>query len=342
MGILSNVPAIILLVLVVAFLGYTGFRLGLPFLVRRIAGLVFVLLSVSVITFLLGKAAPTNGIDGQLAERWTPARAALLYHHYGLDKSWWEQYLDFLNRLLHFDLGESWTIRGASVNDLIARQLPASLLLGGFAIVLAVAVGVSAGLFAAFRSNTRYDTTVQTAALFFFALPTFVLVPFFRVAMYWLYNNDLPHLPVTSTEFGFAHPEQMIAPILIFSAIQMAFFVRITRTSTLEVLRQDYVRTAKAKGLSNRAVVWRHTFRNALIPLITAIGPALALIVNGAFITEALFNIPGIGFTALSAISNNDFPILEGTVLLLAVSVVFMNLVTDVAYGIADPRIKSA
>jgi len=342
MEILSNVPAIILLVVVVAFLGFTGYRLGLPFLVRRIAGLVFVLLSVSLITFFLGKAAPTNGIDGQLAEKWTPARAALLYHHYGLDKPLHEQYGDFLVKLLHFNLGESWTIRGASVNELIARQLPASLLLGGTAIILAIGVGVSAGLFSAFRSNTRYDTAVQTSALFFFALPTFVLVPFYRVAMTWLYDQGLPHLPITSTEFGFGHIDQMIAPILIYSIIQIAFFVRITRTSTLEVLRQDYVRTAKAKGLSSRTVVWRHTFRNAMIPLITAIGPALALIVNGAFITEALFNIPGIGFTAINAIGNNDFPILEGTVILLAVTVVFMNLVSDVAYGVVDPRIKSA
>jgi ABC-type dipeptide/oligopeptide/nickel transport system permease component len=329
-------------VVVVAFLGYTGFRLGLPFLVRRIAGLVFVLLSVTIITFLLGKAAPTNGIDGQLGARYTPERAALLYKHYGLDKPWVDQYRDFLSRLLHFDLGESWTTPGQSVNDLITRQLPASLLLGGFALLLAVIVGVSAGLYAAFHSNTRYDTAVQTSALFFFALPTFVLVPFYRVAMTWLYNNDLPHLPVTSSDFGFAHIDQMIAPILIFSLIQMAFYTRITRTSTLEALRQDYVRTAKAKGLTNRTVVWRHTFRNAVIPLITAVGPALALIVNGAFITEALFNIPGIGFTALTAIGNNDFPVLEGTVILLAVSVVFMNLVTDVAYGVADPRIKAA
>jgi ABC-type dipeptide/oligopeptide/nickel transport system permease component len=342
MEILSSAPAIILVLVVMAFLAFTGFRLGLPFIVRRIAGLVFVLLSITIITFLLGKAAPTNGIDGQLAEKWTPARAAILYHYYGLDKSWPEQYLDFLTRLLHGNLGESWVIRGASVNDLIARQLPASLLLGGLALLLAVVVGVSLGLYAAFRANTRYDTVVQTCALFFFALPTFVLVPFYRAAMTWLYDNDLPHLPVTSTDFGFAHPDQMIAPILIYSLIQMAFFVRITRTSTLEVLRQDYVRTAKAKGLSNRTVVWGHTFRNAIIPLITAVGPALALIVNGAFITEALFNIQGIGFTAITAIGNNDFPILEGTVILLAVSVVFMNLVTDVAYGVVDPRIKSA
>jgi ABC-type dipeptide/oligopeptide/nickel transport system permease component len=157
-----------------------------------------------------------------------------------------------------------------------------------------------------------------------------------------LYNNDLPHLPLTSTDFGFSHPEEMIAPILIFSAVQTAFWIRITRTSTLEVLRQDYVRTAKAKGLSQRAVVWRHTFRNALIPLITAIGPALALIVSGAFITEALFNIPGIGFTTLQAVSQNNFPVLEGTVMLLAISVAIMNLVTDVAYGVVDPRIKSS
>ena len=342
MEIFSNAPAIVLVVLLVAFLVFTGARLGLPFVVRRVAGLVFVLFGASFVTFVLGYFAPTSAVDAQLGEKWTPEKAARLYHHYGLDLPPWQQYGNFLNRLLHFDLGESYLQPGRAVWDIIRQQLPASILLGLSAVILAVVVGVSAGLIAALRSNTRYDTTIQGASLFFYALPTFVLVPFYRVFMLFLYNNDLPHLPLSSTDFGFSHPEQMIAPILIFSAVQIAFWIRITRTSMLEVQRQDYVRTAKAKGLSGRSVVWRHSFRNAMIPLITAIGPAIALIVNGAFITEALFNIQGIGFTTLQSIGQNNFPVLEGTVMLLAVSVAVMNLVTDVAYGVADPRIKSS
>jgi ABC-type dipeptide/oligopeptide/nickel transport system permease component len=341
MDFFSNLPVVILVVALIAFLVFTGIRLGLPFLVRRVAGLIFVLFGASFITFWLAYFAPTNAVDNLLGDKWTPQKAAVLYHHYGLDQPALVQYWNFLNRLLHFDLGESWLERGRSVWSIISLQLPASILLGLSAVILALLVGISAGLIAALRANSRYDTAIQGASLFFFAMPTFVLIPFYQVLMIILYNNDIPHLPLSSTEFGLSHPDQMIAPILIFAVVQIAFWIRITRTSTLEVLRQDYVRTAKAKGLSQRAVVWRHTFRNAMIPLVTAIGPAIALIVNGAFITERIFNINGIGFTTLLAIGQNNFPVLEGTVMLLAVSVAIMNIVTDVAYGIVDPRIKS-
>jgi ABC-type dipeptide/oligopeptide/nickel transport system permease component len=342
MDFFSNLPVVILVVALIAFLVFTGMRLGLPFLVRRVAGLIFVLFGASFITFWLAYFAPTNAVDGILGDKWTAAKAAVLYRHYGLDQPALVQYWNFLNRLLHFDLGESWLQPGRSVWSILSQQLPASLLLGLSAIILALLVGISAGLIAALRANSRYDTAIQGASLFFFALPTFVLIPFFQVAMIFLYQHDIPNLPLSSTDFGFSRPDQMIAPILIFAVVQIAFWIRITRTSTLEVLRQDYVRTAKAKGLSQRAVVWRHTFRNAMIPLITAIGPAIALIVNGAFITERIFNINGIGFTTLLAIGQNNFPVLEGTVMLLAVTVALMNIVTDVAYGIVDPRIKSA
>jgi ABC-type dipeptide/oligopeptide/nickel transport system permease component len=340
-NVFSNLPAVILVTLLIAFLVFTGMRLGLPFLVRRVAGLIFVLFGASFITFWLGHFAPTNAVDGILGDKWTAEKAAVLYHHYGLDLPPWTQYWNYLNRLLHFDLGESWLNPGQSVWGIISRQLPASMLLGLSAIFLALLVGISAGMIAALRANSRYDTSIQGASLFFFALPTFVLIPFYQVAMIFLYNHDIPNLPLSSTDFGFSRPDQMIAPILIFALVQIAFWIRITRTSTLEVLRQDYVRTAKAKGLSQRSVVWRHTFRNALIPLVTAVGPAIALIVNGAFITERLFNINGIGTTALQSILQNNFPVLEGTVMLLAITVALMNIATDVAYGIVDPRIKS-
>jgi len=341
MDVLSNLPAIILLTLIVGFLVFTGFRVGLQFLVKRIAGLVFVMFAASFITFALGAWSPITAVDAQLGDKYTPQKAAILHHFYGLDKPFFERYWDYVTRLMRFDLGDSWISRGRSVWSILSGQLPASLLLGLSAAGIAVLVGVSAGMFAALRSNSRYDTAVQGSALFFFALPTFVLYPIFAIAMTFLYNRDLPYLPVVSTEFGLAHPEQMIAPILIFALVQTAFYVRITRTSTLEVLRQDYVRTAKAKGLSQRQVVWRHTFRNAMIPLLTAIGPALAFIVNGAFVTETVFNIQGVGTTTLSSIQQNNTPVVQGTVILLAVAVALMNLVTDVLYGVIDPRIKS-
>ena len=256
MDIFSNLPVVILVVALIAFLVFTGMRLGLPFLVRRVAGLVFVLFGVSFITFWLGYFAPTNAVDGILGDKWNPVKAAVLYHHYGLDLPPWTQYWNFLNRLLHFDLGESWLNPGQSVWSIISKQLPATMLLGLSAIFLALIVGISAGMIAALRANSRYDTAIQGGSLFFFALPTFVLIPFYQVAMITLYNHDIPNLPLSSTDFGWSHPEQMVAPIVIFALVQAAFWIRITRTSTLEVLRQDYVRTAKAKGLSQRSVIW--------------------------------------------------------------------------------------
>ncbi len=183
MDIFSNLPVVILVVALIAFLVFTGMRLGLPFLVRRVAGLVFVLFGASFITFWLGYFAPTNAVDGILGDKWTPAKAAVLYHHYGLDLPPWTQYWNYLNRLLHFDLGESWLNPGQSVWSIISKQLPASMLLGLSAIFLALIVGISAGMIAALRANSRYDTAIQGASLFFFALPTFVLIPFYQVAM---------------------------------------------------------------------------------------------------------------------------------------------------------------
>jgi ABC-type dipeptide/oligopeptide/nickel transport system permease component len=342
MSIFSSLPAVILLLAVIGFFIFTGVRLGIAFLVRRLAGLVFVLVSVLSITYVLSYYAPVDAIATQLGNKFTPDAYNRLKAHYHLDLGFWERFGYFANNLIHFNLGESYLQRGQNVGDIIARQLPASLMLGGIATIFAVTTGVVLGVIAAVRANTRYDTGAQILALFFFAVPTFAIVPFYRLAMIQLGNWGLPALPVTSTEFGFAHPDQLIAPILVFSIIQLAFYTRLTRTSLLEVLRQDYVRTARAKGLTSRQVLWGHAFRNSMIPLITAIGPALAFIVNGAFITESLFNIQGIGQQTLSAIQDGDTPVLFATVILLAVAVALMTLVTDVLYGLVDPRIKTA
>ncbi len=341
MDLLSNLPAVIALVLVVAFLAFTGSRLGLSFLVRRLAGLVFVLFATSFLTFVFGIIAPTNAIDAQLGDKWTLAKAKVLYARYGLDKPWYEQYVSYVNRLLHGNLGISYLNPDRQVGDTIARQLPQSLVLGLSAAFLAITVGITLGIIAGIRANTRYDTGIQGFALVFYALPTFVLIPVYQVAMVILQTHDIPHLPLSATEFGFAHLDQYFPPVILFAIVQLAAYTRLTRTSLLEVLRQDYVRTARAKGLSDRAVIWGHAFRNAMIPLITAVGPALAFLVNGAFITESLFNIQGIGLTTITAIQSNDFPLLQATVIMLAAAVVFFNLVTDVLYGVVDPRIKS-
>lgn len=336
----ANLPGIIALVALVGFLAYIAFRIGFRFLVRRLAGLVFILLGVTFITFILGYFAPGDAVVGQLGVHYTPQAAAQLRHYYGLDLPWYQQYGDFLVRLLHLNLGTSYINRDQSVWDILRRGVPISLQLGLLATVVSVLVGVPMGVMAAVKANTSVDTIIQSFALALFAIPSFVLIAFFAVAMIKLNDNSLPHLPVAGWDW--TDPATVVAPILVVAATGLALFTRLTRTSLIEILRQDYVRTARAKGLDERTVVMRHAFRNALIPLITVLGPLLASTVNGLFVVELLFNIPGIANQTVTSVTQRDFPVLQGTVIILAVAVALLNLAADVAYGIADPRIKVA
>ena len=332
-----NVFAILAVVVLLAFIAYATARIGPRFMVRRLAGLVFVLLGVSFIIFILGFFAPGDAIFTQLGQHYTPEAAAALRHAYGLDLPWYTQYLNFLNRLIHFDLGTSFDNDTRSVWDILRLYVPASVQLGISGTVLALIVGVPLGILAAVRANSRVDSSLQTVGLVLYALPSFVIIPLFFVAMVSLHQRGVPTLATS----GWGTIDSEIAPIAIFGLGIFAYYLRLTRASLLEVLGQDYVRTARAKGVRERVVVWRHAFRNAVIPLLTAVGPALAFAVVGVFIVEDLFNIPGIGQETIAAIGNRDFPIVQGVTILLASAVVFMNLVTDVAYGLADPRIKT-
>jgi ABC-type dipeptide/oligopeptide/nickel transport system permease component len=330
-----NIAEIIAILVVIAVFAFGAIRIGIRFLIRRLAGLVFVMFGVSFITFILGYITPGSPVD-LLCSKCTATKLAALHHFYGLDQPWYVQYGTFLNNLLHFDLGLSFEIRGLRVADVLAQGIPISAQIGILAIILQVCIGVPVGIFAAVRAGKASDTALMTLMLVFFALPTFVLIPFFQLAMVALSQHHLPFLPVA----GWGQPINLIAPVGILALIGMGFYARLTRTTLLEVLEQDYVRTARAKGLNERLVVYRHAFRNSLVPLVTAIGPAIAFIVGGAFFTETLFNIPGIGFMAVSAIQTKDMPVVQGTVMIVAAAVAIMNLVVDVVYGILDPRIK--
>jgi ABC-type dipeptide/oligopeptide/nickel transport system permease component len=336
-ALLSNAIGILVVLALIGFLVFTGFRLGPRFLVRRLAGLVFVLLGVTFITFIMGYFAPGNAVYQQLGQHYTKPQYDALIHAYGLDLPWYQQYANYVIRLLHFDLGRSFINDSQSVWDILRLYVPASIQLGFAGVITALILGIPTGILAAVRSSSRTDTSLQSVALVLYALPTFVLIPFYQLLMVHLYIAGLPSLPVS----GWDNLSEQIGPILIFGAGAFAYYLRLTRASMLEVLHQDYIRTARAKGLRENVVVWRHAFRNAIIPLITAVGPALAFAVAGLFVVERLFNIPGIGNQALASVFQRDWPVVQGTTILLALAVVFMNLVTDVAYGFADPRIRS-
>lgn len=335
----SNLPAIGAGVVGLAFLGYVLFRLGPVFLARRLVGLLAVMFGVSFITFILGYFAPGDTVVEQLGKAYAvKSERDTIRHFYGLDLPWYEQYGKYLNRLLRFDLGYSWSDRTLKVWNILRIFVPTSMALGLASLAFAVLLGVPLGMLAAVRSNSHYDTLIQVVALTLYAGPTYVIIPFYQLAMVWLYNNNLPHLGIA----GWGTWDTEIAPIVITGLASFAFYVRFTPSSVVEVMRQDYVRTARAKGLSERIVLWRHVLRNAMLPLVTILGPAIGFVVTGLFITEQLFNIPGIGVVSLKAIGERDYSVVQGVVILLAASVALMNVAADIAYGLVDPRIRTA
>jgi ABC-type dipeptide/oligopeptide/nickel transport system permease component len=335
---LGSLPAIIAVLFVIGVLAYGGIRIGPRFLIRRLAGLVFVLLGVTFVTFILGYLSPGSPVELLCQSKCTAPIIAQLNHLYHLDLPWYEQYGAFLNNLLHFDLGLSFTQRGRHVWDILGSGVPISAQLGLSALVFQVLIGVPIGIIAAVRAGSKVDTASMTFALVLFAIPTFISIPFYQLIMVQLSLHNLPYLPVSGWEGLF--DVHAVGPVLLLTLLGLGFYARLTRSTMLEVLGQDYVRTARAKGLQERVVIVRHAFRNAMVPLVTALGPAIAFVVGGAFFTETLFQIPGIGNIAVTSITNKDMPTVQGTVIIVAVSVAIMNLGVDLVYGILDPRIK--
>lgn len=334
---LANIPAIIALLVVLALFAYAGVRIGLRFLLQRIAGLVFVLVGVTFIVFVLGLLSPGSPVLSQCGPKCTPQAAEALIRLYHLDDPWYQQYFRFMNDLLHFDLGISFASRGRHVWDILKSGVPLSAEIGLTALFFQLLVGIPVGVLAAVRNGSRFDTGSMSLALIFVAVPTFLTIPIFQVSNVLLYQQHLPHL---QSSWSAEDPLRFVAPVILLALLGMGFYARLTRTTMLEVLGQDYIRTARAKGVKERVVVYRHGLRNALVPLVTAIGPSIAFVVGGAFFTETLFNIPGIGNIAVSSVGAKDMPVVQGTVILVAVAVAVMNLVVDVVYGLLDPRIK--
>ncbi len=313
----------------------------LQFLVKRIVGLIFVLLGISFITFIMGHFAPGDPITALLGPR---AGNRQLYnqlaHVYGLDLPWYTQYWNFLTHALRGDFGLSFQNEGQSVTSVLAPTIGVSVQLGLMAFAVTLLVGVPVGILAALRRNTWIDTTGMGIMLFLYALPTFVLIPIYQLVMVFFVqrlNLDTSPLPIVGWEDG---PQYKIMPVLILAAAGMGYYARLTRTVMLEVLGQDYVRTARSKGLRERVVIYVHALRNAMLPLLSVIGPSLAYIVNGAFVVELLMVVPGVGQYSVSAIQFRDWPVVQATVLILALAVVVMNFLTDICYSLVDPRIR--
>ena len=302
------------------------------FIVNRMLWTIPVLWLVATVTFVLMHTAPGGPFDAKSAgKQLDPALEASFNRHYGLDKPLWQQYAIYLNNAAHFDFGTSYTQEGTSVVAVIMQGFPYSARIGVYALLLAVATGVPIGILAALKQNTVVDYAGLLFATIGYSVPSFVLAIFLLV----LFAITWPLVPVLFTDW-----RSYILPSVVLGAGSAAFLARLTRASMLEILRQDHVRTARAKGLKLRLVVLRHVVRNGLIPVITILGPALAGLITGTIIIENVFGVPGMGYLFIQSITARDYPVIMGTTLFYAFLVVIGNMLVDITYGLVDPRIR--
>jgi peptide/nickel transport system permease protein len=296
--------------------------------------LPLLLLAVSFITFVLGFYGPGDPAEVRLGTKATPEAVARLRQQMGLDRPFLIQYASYVARLVHGDLGESYAYAGRTVAELVGRKTLVSAQLGLAAMIVGVGLGIPLGLIAAYKQGTWLDTALVSFALLFYSTPVFISAPFLIL----LFAVNL-HLLPTSGWGGFFSPH-IVMPALVMGTPGIAGMARITRSSALEVLGEDYVRTARAKGLPEGTVQVRHVLRNALIPVVTILGLSLATLVEGAFITETIFGIPGVGRFAVDSIFSRDYPVIMALVLIVATAFVVANLLVDLLYGLLDPRIR--
>jgi len=297
---------------------------------QRLLWTVPVLLAVAAVTFVLMHAVPGGPWDR--SKRLPPQAVENVNHAYGLDRPLPVQFGDYLLDLARGDLGVSFRSQNRPVSDILADGIRVSGTLGLLALALSVAVGVTLGIAAALWRNSAIDYATVVFSTAAASVPSFI----FGMLLLVLFTANLHWLP----SGGWGTPKQAIMPVLALSALPAAYIARVTRASMLDVLDQDYVRTARAKGLRENVVVLRHMLRNALIPVLTIIGPLAAMLVTGSFIVEELFAIPGVGRTFVTSVSSRDYGVIMGTTLFYTFVVVIANLAVDVLYAIVNPRIR--
>ena len=302
----------------------------ITYLARRILWIIPVLFAVSIITFVLMHAVPGGPWD---AEKRLPAGVqARLNAEYGLDKPLYEQYIQWAGAFVTGDLGPSYRSRDRRVNDIVADGIGTTVQLGVMAFTLSVVVGIPLGIFAALGHNRWPDYLSTSVSIIGIATPSFVLA----ILLVVIFAVELGWFPTG----GWKGPQYWVLPTVALAGFPIAVIARYTRASMLEVTRKDYIRTAHSKGLGNTSVVSRHMIRNALIPVVTILGPTLAFLVTGSFIIETIFSVPGIGRFYISAISTRDYSLLMAMTMLYAFVVAAMNVVVDVLYAYVDPRIR--
>jgi len=312
------------------------------FIVRRLLLAVPTLIGVTIITFVLIHIAPGGPALALAGEKATPAQILALTHQLGLDKPWLEQYALWLGALLHGDLGFSY-LKQQPVLALVAQRLPQTMLLMGFALVVSVLIAVPLGVYQAYRRNTVFDRTASVAVFVAWSMPTFwfgtLLIAVFAVTLRWFPVGGLQTIDTTAFDWP-SRIAHLVLPAATLAIVSMAGWSRYIRGSMVDQLREDYTRTAVAKGLHTRTVLFRHTLRNALIPFITLLGGTLPALFGGAIITEQIFAYPGMGQLYWQSAVNRDYTTLLGMTVITAVLVILGNLLADVLYGVVDPRVR--
>lgn len=304
------------------------------YLVRRVLALVPTLLLIYTIVFFLMRATPGGPWDESGTRPVFPEIRENLMKKYHLNDPLWKQYVDYLRGALHGDLGPSYRQRGRSVNEIIADFFPISLQLGVAAMLVAVGVGLPLGFLAAIRQDTWVDRLLMLLAIVGISTPSFVVATVL-IVVFGVYLRWVP----TSGWSGLISRQAFI-PVFALALWPLAAVARYSRSSMLDVIRADYVRTARAKGLRELAIVARHAAKNAMIPVVTITGVYLAFVVTGSFYVESVTGVPGLGRYLVLSISARDYPIIMGTTLLLAVIVMIVNLIVDLTYAFLDPRIR--
>lgn len=298
---------------------------------KRIVQTAVVLLGISLVTFLLLQVVPGDPVSLMLDRRADPATIAAVRHQLGLDVSLPQQYLNFVNGVIHLNLGNSYFTK-EPVLSALNRAFQVTLKLASLSFVFAVVIGISCGMIAALYRGKWLDSSLMTLSIVGVSAPSFWIAIILQI----IFGLKLNLLPIS----GFDVPAAYILPSIALGTRYAGSIARITRTSMLDVIKQDYIRTARAKGAKRNAVIIHHAMKNAMIPIITLVGTELGNMLTGSMLIEKVFSIPGIGKLAVDSMSNRDLPLLEGTVMYIALVFVVVNLLVDISYAFIDPRIR--
>jgi ABC-type dipeptide/oligopeptide/nickel transport system permease component len=304
------------------------------YVVKRLLWTPILLLIVALVTFILGVYGPGDPVEILQGQYNNPEVVERIREQRGLNHNVFIQFGTYVKNVVQGDLGESFKYQDRTVTELIGKRIWVSAQLGLAATIISLSLGIPLGVFAAMKQGTWIDVTTVSITLVFMSLPVFITAPVLLI----VFGLQLGILPVQGWG-GFFDPH-MVMPAMVMGVPGVAIITRLTRASTLDVLSQDYVRTARAKGLGELLVRRRHILRNALIPVFTVVGLSLATLVEGSFITEGFFGIPGIGSLAIEAFFSRDYPIITALVLIIASAFVVANLIVDIGYRFLDPRIR--